>query len=571
MVRIPPVRNSHSGAVDVRPLFALLCVEAIALFMLRLAGTLQFNNFAFFDSGANLTVQYLIGQGLRPGIDFAYHYGLLPLLIGRAWFGVLGLHPFALIAFIPVIDLVIVWGMTRFAANLKLNFAGQLMLVLGGPLIIPSGLLNLTHVIEPALLIHALADQAGGNRRRALVLATVCIFVKPSMAFFMGFLLLVFVVTSALRSPIGLVRATAENSYPAAIAGALTAVIVAYEFGAAALARSVFPTEGAAMYRAQGAGFFNGAGRAFLAPPGVPWTYYFANPAGFWILFTAVLVAAAAIVVRRGLATTGDHSETDYTGELIFSCAFLHLSFVGFFFGSELTWFYYLYIPILGLAAASRLGRVWSYLVFGLAFAFPLSKAGKAVITHLAPAQSPSTAAIGGTQSTPSIGTAQAAEKINAALPTEPGFTLALWRSTSRSPITAGLWAAPDEIAEWREVITAVRGHRAAILAYFGCADLLFAEFLPPVSVYLVLGNANQAEIARKIAQLNSVEMIVMPRWQLGLLAEQPAIGALVRHDFRVTHEGASIVVFTRATNGVIGEADGAAVATAPAASPQRR
>jgi hypothetical protein len=63
-------------------LFAILIAEAFSLFVIRLAGTLQFDNFAFFDTGSNLTVQYLISRGYRPTFDFIYPYGLLPIHTG---------------------------------------------------------------------------------------------------------------------------------------------------------------------------------------------------------------------------------------------------------------------------------------------------------------------------------------------------------------------------------------------------------------------------------------------------------------------------------------------------------
>ena len=47
--------------------------------------SLDFAHFAFCDSGANLSLQYLIAHGYRPTIDFAYHYGLLPIFRRRGY------------------------------------------------------------------------------------------------------------------------------------------------------------------------------------------------------------------------------------------------------------------------------------------------------------------------------------------------------------------------------------------------------------------------------------------------------------------------------------------------------
>jgi len=47
-------------AIGTGLLVTILTIETCVLFALRLAGTLQFNTLAFFDTGANLTVQYRV-------------------------------------------------------------------------------------------------------------------------------------------------------------------------------------------------------------------------------------------------------------------------------------------------------------------------------------------------------------------------------------------------------------------------------------------------------------------------------------------------------------------------------
>jgi hypothetical protein len=150
--------------------FAILTIEACGLFALRLPGTLGVN-LAFGDTGANLTVQYLINHGYRPGVDFEYPYGLLPLWLGRLWLGIFGLSLFAYVALVPIFDLLIVLRFIRLAANLRLNLAGILIILLTAAQTITTSFPNLCHGMERIFLLQALADQAGGNRRRALAIA----------------------------------------------------------------------------------------------------------------------------------------------------------------------------------------------------------------------------------------------------------------------------------------------------------------------------------------------------------------------------------------------------------------
>src|SRR5271155_1164674 len=105
MFRIRLMATPDRIAIRSGYLFAILTAEALALFIVQLAGTLQFGTFAFFDTGENLTAQYLISHGYRPTIDFFYHYGLMPLLFGRVWFSIFGLTPTACVAMIPLLDI----------------------------------------------------------------------------------------------------------------------------------------------------------------------------------------------------------------------------------------------------------------------------------------------------------------------------------------------------------------------------------------------------------------------------------------------------------------------------------
>jgi len=128
----------------------------------------------------------------------------------------------------------------------------------------------------------------------------------------------------------------------------------------------------------------------------------------------------------------------------------------------------------------------------------------------------------------------------------ETGFGYRLWFTTSRSPETAGLWTTADERAEWIRVLATIRGHRAAMLDYFGCASLMFPEFSPPVTFSLVPGEYIPAALSREVSQLEESSMIVMPQWQIRLLDDVPEIGALVRRDFDPVFQGKWFIVYSR-------------------------
>ena len=104
--------------------------------------------------------------------------------------------------------------------------------------------------------------------------------------------------------------------------GTAIAILLAASFGLAPVVRSMIPSEGLVMYRAEGFGFFNGAGRSFLAPPGAPWSYYLANVAGPWIAYTIILAIIALIIAPLALKGLGAAEQTDRTPEIVLSCLF---------------------------------------------------------------------------------------------------------------------------------------------------------------------------------------------------------------------------------------------------------
>jgi len=195
---------------------------------------------------------------------------------------------------------------------------------------IPPAFPDSAPLIGPIFLLQARAVRGCVNRRRALASAAATLFVKPSMAYFLGLLLIAFILIDWQRNPARGMRELASEMYPAAIVtGAIAATLFAY-FGIAPVIRSLIPSQGSTMYRALSYGLFGPEGRAFLAPRGAPWIHYFADVARPRIAYTAALLVAASF---SGLDTpTNLCKRRDSTLEMILTCALLHLSFIFFFF-----------------------------------------------------------------------------------------------------------------------------------------------------------------------------------------------------------------------------------------------
>jgi hypothetical protein len=514
-------------------LFAVLGAEAFIFLVARFPGAMQFDAFAFSDIGANLTAQYLIAHGYRPILDFTYHYGLLPLLAANFWFRAFGRTPGACEAAVVFADLFLIWALVRFIVSLRLGFPGLLIVVSTLPLTVPYSTLNLAHILEPVFLYNALATQAAGNRRSALMLATASIFVKPSMACAYGLVLVTLIVTERLREREHPLRECLLDIYPAALTGLTIVAILAAYFGLVPLVRSLIPSEGARAYAVNNFGFFHGSGRLFWAPDNALAFYYAASIAGPWLAATLVLLASAIFAVKRVVAPDERPSLDCRPAEIVVTCAALHTAFIIFFFGNNFSWIYYFYVLVFGLAAAAQLGRAWQPLICFLALAFPLVKLDKFVLRHLSLTEHPIVAA----------------RKNQAPIPggvPELDFTYQTWFSSTPTPETAGLWAPPQERAEWMKVLSLTKGHRTAVLDTYGCVELLFPEFVPPVTLYMVPGAPTPEMVSRKVRQLESVSRIVIPRGESGLLDFWPPIGNEVRQNFTNLWQGNLFVVYQR-------------------------
>lgn len=419
-------------------------------------------DFVFSDGGANLTAYYLAAHGFRPTVDFGYHYGLLPLLFGRAWFDIVGLSPIAYRFAQIVGSTAVAIALWRTAIALKLSFiaCAFLAITIGWAIgFYP----NFAHMLEAVLITHALERQAVGWDRTAMTLALIASLAKPSMGYvFFGLLFLLH-----LRDiDYDWKRAIRALAIPISVWMGLVFWLSAV-FGTRVTVGSLLPLSGMRAYRVLNYGFFGTQGRSFWHPPGVHWGYYASTIAGFWLLGTIVLVGAAGVA-----ASALDSRRARVT----FTCGVLQVTFMALFFGGGSSWFYYPYLLTLGLAA-------------GLG-------------SPAAEVEGWNTQAI--------------------ALVVLAGISLLPWRSDIKSAIAIhrelaphpelyGFWLYPKEALEFERAREASHGQRAVILSSLGCAPLLFEEFEKPQALYLVPGLALNVEVDRVVEQLKHADVVIVP------------------------------------------------------------
>ncbi len=461
--------RSAAQSLTARPLliFILFAIEILAIDCLRLPETMAFDSYAFCDNGANLTLQYLVSHGLRPTIDFGYHYGLLPVLVGRVWFEIAGRTPIAYQAFTLACDLAIASAIARIAAILRFGATSLALTAITLGFAVRASYPSLAHGLEAVLLSRALAEQSAGKHSRALIFASTAAFAKPSMGYVYS-VLLIGLACRNLRGESVVTRATRVIA-PAAVTSTVIAAILMASYGPGALIHTVLPLEGATAYRVLHYGFFNESGRQFWDPRGLPWLFYLLDFSGFWIVGTLFLICSGVAAIFY-LATEADYPGLEaHRNEIIATCAVLHLAFITLFFGNQWSWIYYAYFLTIGVAAAAGASAIQRRATMGLCVM------GIMAWTDVA------------------------------------FWERRWWQTRERDAVTAGLWVSSGEREEWQRVLDTVHSQRAVILDTKGAVELIVPGFEMPVSLYLDRGLMVPADMQRKVEQMSEAQMVVVP------------------------------------------------------------
>jgi hypothetical protein len=410
--------------------------------------------FSFYDPGTTIKGESLLRHGLTPTIDFGYTHGLLALLYGRIGFAALGLTPQAFLALTLLTEFVMAIALARLFTALQLRWPAIILFLAAVPIAIMPSYLTLAHPLEAMLMLLALADQAEGKHPRALAILTACLFVKPSMAYVYGFLLLLLIIHRHWPKPKAMLRAI----LPAAITLLVTFFGLSLWLGIRPVIATLIPLTGAATYAKTGFGFFAQSGRDFwYARP--LWEYFF-SPVGVFLLAALVasiggLYALAGIVRRRGGPRL----------ELLFTLGVLHTTFLLGFYGWTGSWTYYSYLPVLALCLVVSLlpRRGW---IAGVLIAVVLA-------SHLALAGA--------------------------------AFRDFKWKQRTAD----GLWGYSAQLVEFKSALAETRGRRTLIMTVGWMSDLPANVELPD-AWFPEPGIPTASEIQRVKAQAAAAEFVIL-------------------------------------------------------------
>lgn len=445
----------------------------------------DWQQFAFYDPGTVLKGDVLLGKGYVPTVDFGYTHGLLSLLYGRVGFAVVGRTAWGFWVLTLLCEMGMAWGFARIVRGLALSRWGLVVLLVGLPMAVMPAYLTLTHPLEAMLIVLALAEQAEGKRARALVLMTVCLFVKPSMAYVYGAVLLGIMAWDTTRGR--RVREFSAGIIAAAIVAAVLVAGLSAWVGMGPVLRTLLPVTGAKTYAATGFGFFNTSG--FQLWWKQPWWVYVGTPVGVYLLGAAVCAGSVVYAVRRKLrygkfqlpedarSSDPDPVMTEILSRrrvaLMGTIGLLHTAFLLGFYGWTGSWTYYSYLTVWGLVLAVEEVR---------------ARAGGKAVRWAA-------------------GALLAALVLShAAL---VGVAVHGWMYKERPAAAGGLWVYDDLWQDWNGALAEV-GPRKAVVMTNGWVPTLPANVAMPDAWFPEPGIPTEKEVARVKAQVDAAECVVV-------------------------------------------------------------
>ena len=435
--------------------------------------------FSFYDPGTTLKGDMLLAKGYVPTVDFGYTHGLVSLLVGRAGFAVLGRTPRAYFLLTLGLEMVMAWPLARLLIALRLGRGGILIFLISLPIAIMPVYLTLTHPLEALLLLLALADHAEGRRSRALAILTLCIFVKPSMAYVYGLVLVGLIVLSEIQNSEFRIQNWGERIWgigkqllPAAAVMTVCFAGLSVWYGTGPVIHTMLPITGAKTYASTGFGFLQPSGRSFWIQPEI--LKYVRTSLGVWLMIVAVsipaMISAAWQIVlgpKHSAQGVGNSSPLSMRVELLFVFCALHLAFLFGFYGWPGSWTYYSYLPMLTLAL--------------LVSMVPLRRWAWAILVLL----------------------------LLAAHVELAGTVMSDWTKKQETP--AGLWVENEMLAEWDMVKATVAGKQALVMTNGWPADLP-ANMEMPDAWFPEPGIPTAREIARIQKQIERADCVVL--WQ---------------------------------------------------------
>jgi hypothetical protein len=456
---------SKSGRHWLFPLGLTLIVAVRAVFWLP--SELSFRNFAFWDLGSFQHLDRLIGQGLRPGVDFGYTYGLLPVLIQHLFFAAFGSSHWTTLGMLVLylLSMLTFWTLlTREIGQSWANF-GILLGLADMMIFFVPWPPTLAHIMMKVFIAFSFYFILKQRLSLALSFAALGALSVPSLAIALGGLITLIIAWEWWRSPGRTLRGLVTQFAPAAALYAGCVLLLTTFFGWRSVWPSLLPTGGARHYRAMKFGIF-GQGRYFLHPPGAHLGYYLLTPAGIWICCSGLLVVLGCLAALKIAKTS---SLTGRSLLIVVCCAF-HLIFVFVAYGNYLSYELFSFVLTAGilLGVSSWTNRNLRIAVSNLVLVFGMLSQFSGIKEEMQ-----------------------------------------TWRTESTSPDTAFLYAPNDLQPEWKSVLSVAKNRRVFLLSYGNGVDSYYPGIGTPQSWFLLPALPLPPEDSYVLQQIRAADVVI--------------------------------------------------------------
>ena len=449
-----------------RPVARCLTIGAVflAIFVASWPIVLSFDLWVLKDRSSFLNLDYLIDQHLAVGVDVAYSYGLLPVLLQRLVFEVFGRGYWPMIGWTVVTLVAKAAFWARLIGRLPDAKVGLVAVIALSPILLWVNP-NFPYSIVELSILFAILAVLEERLDLAMPISVLGWWSVPSLPLALTALLFLLIVAvwwlGGERAPAVLARRLAPGIGSFVALAALLAAV----FGTKSMLATVLPISGAAHYRAV---HYGGQSLlTFLHPGGHRLsTYFLTNRAGWWIASTLALLvfslwAARDMARERSL-------EPHKTAILL--CGILHAVFIFVAPGSDQQ--HVIYDPVLALGV-----------LLGLTL-LPLGTLERPFL----------------------VGFLAIAVLGNWA---QLSATASAWKQTERGSDSAGLYAQPGWAREWDDVLARSATQRLLLLSYATGAHHYFPTVETADSWILQPGQMLPADEARLVAKVRLADVIV--------------------------------------------------------------
>lgn len=464
---VTPRMNLLLQPMQRRLFFTGISLIVVLRVILLLPMVLDFRNFAFRDLGSFQHIDGLIAQGLRPGLDFGFYYGLLGVLLQHLYFAIFGAGHWPTLGLLAIymLSMLVFWNLLcRELGQSPTNFgilAGLCSLMIW---IVPWPP-GAAHVLMELSMAYSLYFALMHRYALALLAAAMGALAIPSLPIVLAGLLALAIAWEWWQTPGRTVRGLLRQYTPAAVAYTGVVVCMAGFFGWRSVLPSLGPWGGAASYRAVNYGFL-ARGRALWYPPHSHLGHYVYTSAGIWLFCSALLVifgCAAAVQIAR--------TRTMAPRPLfVLICCAVHLVFVFVAFGNPESISYYSLVLCAGVVAgiSDLTNRRMKIALSSLLLCFGLLSEHDEI-----------------------------REGLN------------LWKNGSISAATDYLYAPNDFLPEWQSVLSLAGKRRVFVLAYGTGVDLYYPQIGTAQSWELLSGVLKPREYSLLLEKIRAADVVV--------------------------------------------------------------